>query len=59
MIFMIQVCFFKKKSEGYSQPARRLHGDIVPTLFCPFQQPHSYISNETPNDVSTERREVV
>ena len=46
----------------YSQwphPATTRNGEVVMTSLCTSEQRHSYLSNETPNDVSTERRQDV
>ena len=40
-------------------PAIRRRGDVVRTSLCTSQQRHSYIPNETPNDVSLQRRQDV
>ena len=40
-------------------PALRRRGDVVVTSFCTSQQRRKYLSNETPNDVSIERRQDV
>ena len=42
-----------------SHPARRCPDDIVATSFRPSELRWIYVSNETPNDVSEERRQDV
>ena len=42
-----------------SHPALRRRGDVAATSLCTSQWRRSYVSNETPNDVSMERREDV
>ena len=45
------------KQAKTTHPARGRCEDVVATSFCPFQQRRRYVSNETPNDVSVERRQ--
>ena len=40
-------------------PATRRHSDIVTKSICTSQRRRSYVSNETPNAVSVERRQDV
>ena len=40
-------------------PEIRRRGDVVMTSLCTSQRRHRYVSNETPNDVSVERRQNV
>ena len=42
-----------------THPARGRRDDVVATYFCLPQQRGMYVSNETPNDVSVKRRQVV
>ena len=37
-------------------PAKRRRGDVVTTSLCTSQRRCRYVSSETPNDVSMERR---
>ena len=46
-------------SETVSHPATSRRGVVVATSLYTFQQRNRYISNETPSDVSLERRQVV
>ena len=39
--------------------ATRRHGDVITTSLCTSQLRRRYVSNETPNDVSVERRQTV
>ena len=43
----------------YTHPATRRRSDVVTTSLCTSQWRHSYVSNETPNDISVERRQDV
>ena len=49
----------RKITMFYSHPATRRRGDVVTTSLCTFQRRHSYVSNETPNNVSMERHQDV
>ena len=40
-------------------PATRCRSDVVTTSLCTSQRHRSYVSNETPNDPSMERRQNV
>ena len=42
-----------------SHPENGRRDDIVATFFCPSQRHHKYVSNETPNNASVERRKDV
>ena len=42
-----------------AHPETRRPGDVVATSLCTYQWRHSYIPNETPNDISVERRQDV
>ena len=42
-----------------THPALRRRGDVAATSLCTSQWHRRYVSNETPNDVSMERRQVV
>ena len=42
-----------------SHPALLRRGDVITTSLCTSQRRRRYVSNETPNDVSMERRQVV
>ena len=42
-----------------TRPARRRRDDVVATSFSPSKQRRRYVSDETPNDVSMERRQDV
>ena len=42
-----------------THPTLRRRGEVVTTSFCMFQRRHSYVPNETPNDVSLELRQDV
>ena len=42
-----------------THPAKRRHGDVVTTSLCTSQRCRRYVSNETPNDISVERRQDV
>ena len=42
-----------------SHPALRRRGDVAATSLCTSQRRRRYVSNETPNDVSMERRQDV
>ena len=42
-----------------THPAIRRRGDFVTTFLCTSQRHRRYVSNETPNDVSVERRQEV
>ena len=42
-----------------SHPILRRHGDVVTTSLCMSQRRHRYAPNETPNNVSMERRQDV
>ena len=42
-----------------THPVTRRRGDVVATSLCTSQRRRSYVSNETPNDVSVERRQDV
>ena len=42
-----------------THPATRRRGDVVTTSLCTSQRRRSYVLNETPNDVSMERRQDV
>ena len=45
--------------KDYTHPAIRHRGDVVTTSLCRSQQRRRYVSNETPNNVSVERRQDV
>ena len=49
------VCF----DNFFTHPASRPRSDVVTTSVCMSQQRRSYISDETPNDVSVEHRQDV
>ena len=42
-----------------SHPALLRRGDVITTSLCTSQRRRRYVSNETPNDVSMERRQDV
>ena len=42
-----------------TDPATRRHDDVIMTSLCTFQRRHRYVSHETPNKVSVERRQDV
>ena len=50
---------FTKFLRASSRPALRRRGDIAATSLSTSQQRGRYVSNETPNDVLTERRQDV
>ena len=49
--------FFKSQLLVYIPPANKRRGNVVTTSLCTSQQHRRYISNETPNNVSVERRQ--
>ena len=52
-------CGILQSSVIPTHPATRRRGDVVTRSLCTCQRHHSYVSNETPNDVSMERRQDV
>ena len=47
------------KDKKGTHPAKRRRGDVVTMSLCTSQRRRRYVSNETPNDVSVERRQDV
>ena len=45
--------------KNITHPAPKRRDDVVTSSFCMFQQCRRYVFNETPNDVSMERRKDV
>ena len=58
MLF-IERKIFNTSIRNLFHPAARCRGDVVATSLCTFQRRHRYVSNETPNDFSVERRQDV
>ena len=55
----ISITFLPSAFESLTHLATRRRGDVVTTSLCTFQRRRRYVSNETPNDVSVERRQEV
>ena len=51
--------FTKNVLQHHTHPALRRRGDVAATSLCKSQLRRRYVSNETPNDVSMERRQDV
>ena len=49
----------QQEYQYFTHPTLRLRGDVATTSLCTSQQRRSYVLNETPNDVSMERRQDV
>ena len=58
MLF-IERKIFNTSIRNLFHPAARCRGDVVATSLCTFQRRHRYVSNETTNDFSVERRQDV
>ena len=54
ILVLVWCCFLL-----HSHPVTRCRGDVVTTSLCTSQRRCRHVSNETPNDVSMERRQDV
>ena len=55
--FFISIIYQSSHLSALTQPARGRRDNVVATSFCPSQRRGRYALNETPNDVSVERRQ--